>query len=556
MRLRLGAVCGLLVDDAFVIDFPSLFVAADWVQAHCVVPDGDQKGDPFVLADWQLWCLLNFYRLKPSAEEGVRAPAFEFRRSQIVGPQKLGKAPYTAAHVCVEGVGPALFAGWAKGGEKWDCRDHGCGCGWVYEYEPGEAMGRPWPTPLIQITAYSEDQTDNIYDALRPRIDEGPLSEVIPKTGEEFIRLPGKGRIDTVTSNAKSRVGQRVSFVPQDETGLWTDSAKMTKLAAAQRRGAAGMGGRVEETTNAYDPSEDSVAQRTAESNAKDIFRYHPLAPASLSYRNKRERRKIHRVVYQGSDWVDLDAIEAEAAEIIESDPAQAERFFGNRVVAGTGWAFNPDRWDALISDHRPEPGSLIVLGIDGARFFDSLAVVATEVDSGFQWPVGIWERPENAPDDYEHPMKEVDASIAEVVDEFSVWRAYVDPGSSSTNINDLLDRWQGRWGEDVFMPWIMGRMKQAAIMVGSFADAIANGDLSHDGNELFSRHVKQAVRRSVTAKDDEGRPMWTIAKDRHDSPRKIDAAAAAALSWEARGDAIGEGAKARKPSKVYIAGM
>jgi putative lipoic acid-binding regulatory protein len=45
----------------------------------------------------------------------------------------------------------------------------------VYEYEPGEAMGQAWPTPLIQITATSEEQTDNIYDALRPMIELGPL---------------------------------------------------------------------------------------------------------------------------------------------------------------------------------------------------------------------------------------------------------------------------------------------------------------------------------------------------------------------------------------------
>jgi len=70
-----------------------------------------------------------------------------------------------------------------------------------------------WPTPLIQITAFSEEQTDNIYDALRPMIDRGPLHALIPKTGEEFIRLPNGGRIDTVTSNAQSRLGARVTFV-------------------------------------------------------------------------------------------------------------------------------------------------------------------------------------------------------------------------------------------------------------------------------------------------------------------------------------------------------
>jgi hypothetical protein len=263
-------------------------------------------------------------------EVGQLAPAFHYRRSQIVLPQKAGKAPYTAAHICVEAVGPALFAGWAEGGEVWDCRDHGCGCGWVYEYEPGEAMGMPWPTPLIQITATSEEQTDNIYDALRPMIDDGPLHELIPKTGEEFIRLPNKGRIDVVTSNARSRLGQRVTFVPQDETGIWTPQTGMVKVAETQRRGLAGMGGRAEETTNAWDPNEGSVAQRTAESKAGGHL---PAAPAGAAGCRTATRRSAARSTGTSTrlPWVDLDAIEAEAAELLEVDPGQAERFFGNR---------------------------------------------------------------------------------------------------------------------------------------------------------------------------------------------------------------------------------
>jgi hypothetical protein len=37
-------------------------------------------------------------------------------------------------------------------------------------------MGMAWSTPLIQLTAASEEQTENIYDALRPMIELGPLS--------------------------------------------------------------------------------------------------------------------------------------------------------------------------------------------------------------------------------------------------------------------------------------------------------------------------------------------------------------------------------------------
>jgi hypothetical protein len=96
------------------------------------------------------------------------------------------------------------------------------------------------------------------------------------------------------------------------------------------------MGGRSVETTNAWNPAELSVAQMGYEAKAQDIYRDYRVPPVHLSYGNKAERRRIHRHVYGDSWWVDLDGIEAEAAEILESDPANAERFFGNRVVAGS----------------------------------------------------------------------------------------------------------------------------------------------------------------------------------------------------------------------------
>src|SRR6266542_3127449 len=118
----------------FVVDFPTLFVAADWIEAHCIVPDGFGflRKDPFAMYEWQLWCTLNHYRVKPAARLGQLGPAFYNRRSQVIAPQKIGKGPWSATIVANEGVGPALFNGWAEGGEVYDCRDFGCGCGWVY----------------------------------------------------------------------------------------------------------------------------------------------------------------------------------------------------------------------------------------------------------------------------------------------------------------------------------------------------------------------------------------------------------------------------------------
>lgn len=530
-------------------EFPSLgWVAADWVEAHCVVPDRIEAGSPFVLPDQQLTFMVHHYRLDPKARPTQLAPAFHYRRSQLVRPQKWGKSPLMASLVLVEAIGPALFAGWAKGGETWDCRDHHCDCGWVYEYEPGEPMGRPWPTPLIQITATSDDQADNVYHALRPMIELGPLASVLPKTGEEFIRTPGGGRIDTVTANHRSRLGQRVTFVAQDETGIWTPLTGMVKVADTQRRGLAGMGGRAVEITNPWDPTEQSVAQQTAEARAKDIYLDHRPPPPALSYLDKRERHRIHAYVYAGAPWVDLAAIEAEAAEILERDPAQAERFFGNRVRGATQRAFDLERWNALTNVVAVPAGTLVTVGVDGARFDDALAIVATTVDSGYQWPLGIWERPEGADPDYEHPADEADRALTAAFDEYNVWRCYIDPQW----IDHLFNRWRGRWGEDRIRPWYTNRDKAVGYMLRNYRSAMTGGDLTHDGDETLTRHIGYCRRRKLGVRDDEGRPLWTVTKE---SPTlKIDGAMAGALSWEARGDAIAAGAKSRRKTKAKAA--
>lgn len=341
----------------FVVDFPTLGDLIDaWVKQHCRVPDGFARKKPFEMADWQFWITANHYRVRPDAVWNPDRPllnqAFHYRRSQVVAPQKTGKGPWSATITCVEAVGPSLFGGWARAGERYRCEDFGCSCGWSYEYLAGEPRGIRHPSPLIQLTATSEDQVDNIYRPLTAMIRMGPLAELM-KVREGFIRIVGQhddpdmDRIDVVTASANSRLGNPISFAFQDEAGLYTDTNKMRRVAETQRRGAAGMGGRTIETTNAWDPAEQSVAQRTWESSAKDVFRFFRQPPAHLSYGDKRERRKIHQFVYQGSWWVDLDSIEAEAAELMEHDRAQAMRFFGNILTTGQGAWLPHGLWES-----------------------------------------------------------------------------------------------------------------------------------------------------------------------------------------------------------------
>lgn len=527
--------------DSFVVDFPTLWVAIDWTEAHCVVPDRDDKGQPFVHYDWQLWCAANWYRIKPGAKLGQLATAFFYRRMQIVAPQKTGKGPLSAAFIKAQARGPVLFDDWAEGGEVYRCSDHGCDCGWEYEYSLGEPMGRPWATPLIQLTATSDDQTANVYDPLKAMFRYGPDAHLFT-VGEEFTRLPNDGKVETVTSSALSRLGNPIIFANQDETQLYGDSNKLRKVAETQRRGAAGMGGRSMETTNPWDPSEDSVAQRTYESKRPDIFKFyrnpddvpalHRADGTPFKFTVARERRKILEYVYAGSTHVDLDGVEAEALELMERDPGQAERFYGNRIVAGLGHWCSPDAWVARSVPRDVPKGTQIVLGFDGSDRDDWTGFRA-ETQDGYQFTpatsagLTIWN-----PADYGNqvPRLHVAEALDELMAKYDVIRLYADPPYWQTEI----DAWAAKYGEKRVISWYtQSALKMWAACERLLTDVVkAESGFTHDGCEFTGDHIG-AARKKTPPTNPTGR--YGLAKP--GDGRKIDLAVCSVLCHEAAGD-------------------
>ena len=97
-----------------------------------------------------------------------------------------------------------------------------------------------------------------------------------------------------------------------------------------------------------------------------------------------------------------------------------------------------------------------------------------------------------------------------------------------------------------------MNRLRATALAVAGYTDAIGTDAVSHDGDEVFAQHIKNATRRPTKMFDDDGRPLYVIGKDRPGSPRKMDAAAAGMLSWEARQDCIAAGAENQPPQQTY----
>lgn len=493
----------------------------------------------------------------------VLGPAFVYRQGLLVGPQKLGKNPLIALQVALEGVGPALFAGRAASDEGYVCSEHGCGCGWEYPYDPDEPKGMPWPTPLIQITAFSEDQTANTYRALRPMIEGGPLAELIRYTGEKFMRLPGGGRIDTVTSSDQSRLGAPTTFVSEDQVEEWYRANRMDGLADTQHRNVAGMNGRAAMLANAWDPAQNSVAQRVFESKALDIYRQMIRPPKNLSYGNKVDRHKIHQIVYpldtrrEGGGHVDLASIEAQAADLMERDPAQAERYFGNGVVTGAGKAVETDRWDELArvppfdaitvdgdTVYGPPRGTEIGAGFDGSIYWDDTSLRGCTRD-GYGFKIGAWRRPRGRDMDQwikEHPGQEwmvprdeVKARVAWMRDFYRVGRFHPDP----PRWLDEIGTWTADFGKDIngepiVLIFDTNQSRRMAPAVDRWRTAIAQGKHTHDGDKEAARQIKNAHLKKVHLRDvDEADDTaYVIVKGPEKVP--IDDAVADVLAHEA----------------------
>ena len=544
----------------------SLMVVPSWIEQHCVVPAGFRIGEPFQLYDAQLLYLANFYLVKGDTpwvpDAPVLAPAFVHARGLLVAPQKWGKNPLGAAQICAEAEGPVVFAGWAGRDDGYVCAEHGCGCGWEYPYEPGEPMGMTWPTPLIQVIAYSEDQTDNTWKVLRPMIQRGPLADVIPNVGQNLIRLRGaddESLIEVVTSSALSRLGAPTTFVLGDQLESWWRSNGMATVADTLFRNLAGIGGRFSGLANAWDPTQGSVAQQEFESGEPDVYRQATFAPTEHACEDENhdhfadadERRRIFEAVYpadhrrEAKGHVDLDSIDAEARKIHARDASQGRRYFGNEIVEGAGKAFDIELFKerARKSPYKVKPKSPIAIGIDGSKLWDHFPVIATELESGYQWPLGIWTP--GGPG-REVPLAEVDQALVDAFGTYTVVRIYADP----PYIESWIATWQGRWGRDVVAEWATARIRPMAYALRSWKGAIASSEMSHcaEGEPwcaLFTEHVGNAIRRETNIRDDDGTFLWLVEKERDGSPLKIDSVPAATLSWEARNDAIAAGALA-----------
>lgn len=429
----------------------------------------------------------------------------------------------------------------------------------------GRPVGRPVRDPYVPLVAYTEEQTEELaYGALYVIVTEGPDADMFDAGLERIMRADGEGRAVALAGAPNARDGARTTFQGFDETHRMVlprlVKAHQTMLANIPKRPASDPWSL--ETTTSYEPGEGSVAENTAtyaqqvrEGKVSDprLFWFHRQADVPLA-EVVDDDEAVRAWIAEASGpvvggWSDFDGIISLLRDPT-TDQSYAERVWGNRAVAGSSKAFDAAAWASkAMPAFVPPPGDLIVIGFDGARFDDATALIATHVSSGFQWPLGIWERPVIG-EEWSVPEDEVDEALDEAMDRYEVWRVYADPPYWM----DTVRAWRGRYGEKVVIEWWTNRRRPMAFAVRNYAQAIKGREsqLSHDGDDDFARHIASAYRRPTLIRDDDtGQRLYLIGKERPDSDRKMDAAMAGCLSWEARGDAIAAGVTRRRRGRA-----
>ena len=420
----------------------------------------------------------------------------------------------------------------------------------------GRPVGDGLVDPYIPMVAYTEEQSEGLaYHALKTILEHCDLGADFDIGLERVMRLGGDGRAEALASSPNSTDGARTTFQLFDETHRFTlprlKRAHQTMLANIPKRKAADAWSL--EITTAPAPGEGSVAEATFEyaravaarnGRAKEagLFFFH--RQASDDRHKLTTKRGLRAAVIEASGpvaaWSDVDTIVAQWDDP-GADKAYLRRVWLNQLVKAQERAFNADAFKRLRTDRKLEPGARVTLGFDGARYHDSVGVVATEIETGHQVVLGAWERPATLAleADWEVPAAEVEQTVAGAFESYRVWRMYADPPYWETNVAT----WAGTYGEKVVLAWPTNRYRKMADAVRGYVNALEAQELSHDGAEVLVRHVGNCHKRTLPGiRDDKGMPMWVIQKERHDSPHKIDLAMCSVLSWEARRDALKAG--------------
>ncbi|WP_075740728.1 terminase large subunit domain-containing protein [Actinoalloteichus sp. GBA129-24] len=216
-------------------------------------------------------------------------------------------------------------------------------------------------------------------------------------------------------------------------------------------------------------------------------------------------------------------------------------RYRMNQWVSMSGEGLVPPQQWREAARQQPIPsGSRVTLGFDGSISDDATALVATDLDTGLQQLLAMWEADRSDPD-WTVPRDEVEAAVMRAFESYNVELMWCDPAFWETEVESWSVQWPGRVER---LPMSNARI---GPMVAQWLADLAEGRLLHVENPGLTRHVMNAIAKDTPS-------GITFRKERRDSPRKVDAYAAAVLSNGARHDIVAwETASSRHESNQVI---
>ena len=550
--------------------------AVAWLEALALHGNGDVIGrSVFPIIDEYVEFIVMVYALE---EDGTRC----HDTCHISRGKGAAKSELAALVGLFDALGPSRFDHWAEEGETFTCP---YGTGFTYTYQEGEPVGRRMNTPVVSCIATEAGQAGEIYSTIHYNCTEGPLAKAFPSVddvGLTRINIPGGGTIKPLTASGDSKDGGKNTLVLFDEVHLYKSpelhSAYNTLVRnLVKRRESAGTFHL--ETTTAHAPGEGSVGEMTHQlmkdiksgkykGRVRTLFdhRYADITPEELS-----DVDKLRAALTESyGDTLAWNSLEGMVDTILDprTDISASFRYFFNSTnnAVETQWIASWE-WSACCTfdeDH-PEPdpvkpGDVITLGFDGSRkrrkgVTDATALVACRVRDGLIFPIAIWEQPPDyhGEDGWEVPVANVDAKVRETFKRYNVIGFYADPALWTPTIADWAARYGHKLqvrasGKNPIELWMTGSgvAKRTVDMLQKFQDAVLDRELTHLDDPTLTQHVLNARRMESTA-------GTQIRKEHPQSPRKIDAAVAAVLAWQARLDAVAKGLGATPKKRVAI---
>lgn len=493
-----------------------------WAEKYLLQPDGEHAGQPWQFTVEQKRFILWLYAIDSRGR-------WLYSSASLRRPKGWGKTPLLAALAIIEFIGPCRFSHFDK--------------------KTGLPIAKAVGLPLIQIAATSIDQTANTRDMVRGMLANSPAEvEYDIEIGKERIQFRSgrPGRIEPVTSSSRTLEGARPTFVIGDETHHWISSnggIGVYEVLDRNVRKTTGAGSRFVESTNAFNPNEESVAQRTYDAfmkkpNSKLLYDCVEADCDDIDLTDVEAVELGLRQAYGDSHWVDIQGL-IDAIQDPRTTKAQAYRFYLNKIQeSADAWMAKPI-WNGLLKDIDPiKPGDQIAIGFDGSLYSDATAIVGCRLRDGKLFLIHLDEDPGIPGREWQVDTLLADKRMREAFATYRVEWVYADPSYWQNVVGTwALDfKEADRDGRDIVFEFSPQRAKQMCEAVERFHTAahLAEG-ICHDGNPDLARHVSNAVAYEV--------PQGTlIRKESKRSRKKIDAAVAAVLAYEARAEAIADG--------------